>query len=105
MPDVHQFIVDVADAGRRLDVFLAHASGLSRARVQELIERGAVLVGGSPQKPRHALRIGARVTLAVPDPEPLALTPEPIPLDILYEDEDLLVLDKPAGLVVHPGAG
>ena len=105
MPDVRQFIVDGADAGRRLDVFLAHASGLSRARVQDLIERGAVLVGGHPQKPRHALRIGERVTVAVPDPEPLALTPEPIPLDILYEDEDLLVLNKPAGLVVHPGAG
>src|SRR5512146_2353939 len=105
MPDVRQFIVDAADAGRRLDVFLARASGLSRARVQDLIDRGDVLVGGHPQKPRHALRIGERVTVAVPDPEPLALTPEPIPLDILYEDEDLLVLNKPAGLVVHPGAG
>ncbi len=105
MPDVRQFIVDAADAGRRLDVFLARASGLSRARAQDLIDRGDVLVGGHPQKPRHALRVGERVTLAVPDPEPLALTPEPIPLDILYEDEDLLVLNKPAGLVVHPGAG
>jgi 23S rRNA pseudouridine1911/1915/1917 synthase len=73
--------------------------------VQNLIERGAVLVGDHPQKPRHALRTGERVTVTVPDPEPLALTPEPIPLDILYEDEDLLVLNKPAGLVVHPGAG
>lgn len=105
MPDARQFIVDAADVGRRLDVFLARASGLSRARVQELIERGAVLVEGHPQKPRHALRIRERVTLTVPDPEPLALAPEPIPLDILYEDEDLLVLNKPAGLVVHPGAG
>src|SRR5512143_3599521 len=105
MPDVRQFNVGAADAGRRLDVFLAQASGLSRARVQDLIERGAVLVDGHPQKPRHALRIGERVTVAVPDPEPLALTPEPIPLDILYEDEDLVVLNKPAGLVVHPGAG
>ncbi len=105
MPDVRQFTVDAADAGRRLDVFLARASGLSRARVQDLIDRGDVLVGGHPQKPRHALRIGERVTVRVPDPEPLALTPEPIPLDILYEDEDLLVLNKPAGLVVHPGAG
>jgi 23S rRNA pseudouridine1911/1915/1917 synthase len=105
MPDVRQFIVDATDAGRRLDVFLAHASGLSRARVQNLIERGAVLVGSHPQKPRHVLRTGERVTMTVPDPEPLALTPEPIPLDILYEDEDLLVLNKPAGLVVHPGAG
>ena len=105
MPDVRQFIVDATDAGRRLDVFLARASGLSRARVQDLIEQGHVLVGGHPQKPRHALRVGECVSVAVPDPEPLALAPEPIPLDILYEDEDLLVLNKPAGLVVHPGAG
>jgi len=105
MPDIREFIVDAAGVGRRLDAFLARASGLSRARVQGLIERGAVLVDGHPRKPRHALRIGERVTLAVPPPEPLALTPEAIPLDILYEDEDLLVLNKPAGLVVHPGAG
>lgn len=100
-----EFIAQPADAGQRLDVFVARASGLSRARVQDLIERGAVVVAGRPQKPRHAIRAGERVTLAVPDPEPLAFTPEPMPLAILYEDEHLLVLDKPAGLVVHPGAG
>jgi 23S rRNA pseudouridine1911/1915/1917 synthase len=103
--ELREFTVEEPDAGRRLDVFLAQVSGLSRARVQDLIERGAVLVAGHPQKPRHAVRTGERVTVAVPDLEPLALTPEPIPLDILYEDEDLLVLNKPAGLVVHPGAG
>ena len=100
-----EFIAEPADAGQRLDVFVARASGLSRARVQDLIERGAVLVAGHPQKPRHAIRAGEQVTLAVPDPTPLTLTPEPLPLAILYEDEHLLVLDKPAGLVVHPGAG
>jgi 23S rRNA pseudouridine1911/1915/1917 synthase len=105
MPDVRQFIVAPTDAGRRLDAFLARVSGLSRARVRDLIERAAVLVAGHPQKPRRAVRAGERVTLAIPDPEPLALTPEPIPLDVLYEDEHLLVLNKPAGLVVHPGAG
>ena len=106
MPDeVRQFSVDTADAGQRLDVFVARASGLSRARVRTLIDGGAVLVGGHPQKPRHAVHTGDQVTLTVPEPEPLALTPEPIPLDILYEDEALVVLNKPAGLVVHPGAG
>jgi 23S rRNA pseudouridine1911/1915/1917 synthase len=105
MPELHEFMVGDGEAGQRLDVFLARASGLSRARVQDLIERGAVLVGGHPQKSRHVMRASERVTLAVPALEPLALTPEPIPLDILYEDEHLLVLNKPAGLVVHPGAG
>ncbi len=105
MPDVRQFIVDPTGAGQRLDVFLARATGLSRARVHDLIEQGAVLVDGHPQKPRHVVRIGERATVVVPDPAPLSLSAEPIPLDILYEDEHLLVLNKASGLVVHPGAG
>jgi 23S rRNA pseudouridine1911/1915/1917 synthase len=105
MPDVRQFIVDAADAGQRLDVFVARVSGLSRARVQGLIEAGSVRVADHPQKPRYAVKPGDRVALTVPRAEPLALTPEPIPLEILYEDEHLLVLNKAAGLVVHPGAG
>jgi len=105
MPDVRQYIVDPAGAGQRLDVFLARVSGLSRARVQMLIEDGAALVAGRTQKPRYPVRAGDLVLLTIPPTEPLALTPEPIPLDILYEDEHLLVLNKPAGLVVHPGAG
>ena len=105
MPDVRQYIVDPAGVGQRLDVFLARVSGLSRARVQMLIEDGAALVAGRTQKPRYPVRAGDLVLLTIPPTEPLALTPEPIPLDILYEDEHLLVLNKPAGLVVHPGAG
>jgi 23S rRNA pseudouridine1911/1915/1917 synthase len=105
MSDVTQFAVGAHDAGQRLDVYLARASGLSRARVQDLIDQGAVLVDGHPQKPRYTVHAGERMTLVLPDITPLALTPEPIPLDILYEDEHLLVLNKPAGLVVHPGAG
>src|SRR5512137_2221320 len=105
MPDARQFLVDAADAGQRLDVFVARVSGLSRARVHALIEAGSVRVTDHPQKPRYAVKLGDRVVLTVPPAEPLALTPEPIPLEILYEDDHLLVLDKPAGLVVHPGAG
>jgi 23S rRNA pseudouridine1911/1915/1917 synthase len=105
MPDVRQFLVDAADAGQRLDVFVARVSGLSRARVQALIEAGSVRVTDHPQKPRYAVKPGDRVALTVPPAEPLALTPEPIPIEILYEDDHLLVLNKPAGLVVHPGAG
>src|SRR5512137_1756857 len=105
MPDARQFLVDAADAGQRLDVFVARVSGLSRARVHALIEAGSVRVTDHPQKPRYAVKPGDRVALTFPPTEPLALTPEPIPLAILYEDAHLLVLNKPAGLVVHPGAG
>ncbi|MFB3816019.1 MAG: RluA family pseudouridine synthase [Candidatus Methylomirabilales bacterium] len=106
MTDIrHCFTATPADAGTRLDAFLARVSGLSRARVQALIAEGRALVDGAPRKPRHLVTPGARVELSVPPPAPLALAPEAMPLDILYEDQDLLVLNKPAGLVVHPGAG
>jgi 23S rRNA pseudouridine1911/1915/1917 synthase len=100
-----EFIVPAATAGERLDVFLAHASGLSRARVQRLIEDGHVLVGGRSPKAGHRIGAGERIQLRIPPATRLDLTPEAIPLDILFEDEDLIVLNKPAGIVVHPGAG
>jgi len=103
--DLQEFIVSRADAGRRLDVFLAVASGLTRARVQRLIAGGHVLVAGRQVKPRHRVSAGERVELRIPPATPLLLIPEAIPLDILLEDGDLLVLNKPPGLVVHPGAG
>ena len=103
--DLREFIVTRAEAGQRLDVFLSGASGLSRARVQRLIEGGHVLVGGRPQKPRHPVTPGEQIQLRVPPATPLLLTPEAIPLDILHEDDDLIVLNKPPGMVVHPGAG
>jgi 23S rRNA pseudouridine1911/1915/1917 synthase len=103
--DLREFLVTQAEAGQRLDVFLAGASGLSRARVQRLIQAGQVLVGGHPQKPRHRVGPGERIQLHVPPATPLQLTPEAIPLDILHEDDDLIVVNKPPGMVVHPGAG
>ena len=102
---LQEFTVADREAGQRLDAFLARRSGLSRARVQRLIEDGHVLVAGHPQKSHHRVGPDEKVQLHVPPPEPLELTPEAIPLDILFEDEDLLVLNKPAGMVVHPGAG
>jgi 23S rRNA pseudouridine1911/1915/1917 synthase len=103
--ETREFVVDPKDAGKRLDVYLAQVSGLSRARVQGLIEAGDVLVAGHPQKARYLVRVGERIALTIPPAEPLDLSPEPMPLEILFEDEQLLVLNKPAGLVVHPGAG
>jgi 23S rRNA pseudouridine1911/1915/1917 synthase len=103
--DLREFIVSPAQAGQRLDVFLAGVSGLSRARIQRLIADGHVLVAGRPQKPRHRVSAGETVQLRIPPTTPLDLVPEAIPLDILHEDDDLIVLNKPAGMVVHPGAG
>lgn len=100
-----EFTVTAPQAGRRLDVFLSGASGLTRARVQRLIEDGQVLVGGHPQKASHRVSPGERILLRIPPAAPLRLAPEAIPLDILHEDDDLIVLNKPPGMVVHPGAG
>ena len=101
-----RFVVEPAAAGDRLDRFLqTRAPDLSRTRLQALIETGRVLVTGGHAKPSHRLRAGAEVTVEIPPPEPVALTPEPIPLDVVYENGDLVVVNKPVGLVVHPGAG
>jgi 23S rRNA pseudouridine1911/1915/1917 synthase len=103
--EVRRFVVAPPDAGLRLDVFLARASALSRARVQALIAEGRARVDGTPRKAGQAVAPGQKVELSVPPPVPLDLTPEAIPLDVLHEDEALVVVNKPAGLVVHPGAG
>jgi 23S rRNA pseudouridine1911/1915/1917 synthase len=100
------YVVGQADAGLRLDRFLqARAPALSRARLQGLIASGHVRVEGGRARASHRLRVGAQVTVHIPPPEPVALVPEPFPLDIVHEDAHLLVVNKPVGLVVHPGAG
>ena len=105
-PSRRSFVVEPAAAGTRLDRFLqARAPDLSRTRLQALIATGRVQVTRGHAKASHRLRAGVQVTVEVPPPEPVALTPEPIPLDVVYEDTDLLVVNKPVGLVVHPGAG
>jgi 23S rRNA pseudouridine1911/1915/1917 synthase len=92
--------------GERLDQFVARAlPELSRARVQRLIDEGLVTVEGRAPKASRRLSAGERVVVTIPPPEPLILEPEALPLRILYEDADLLVVDKPAGMPVHPGPG
>jgi 23S rRNA pseudouridine1911/1915/1917 synthase len=94
------------DSGTRLDVWLsARLPDLSRTRVKALVESGHVLVDGRPAKAAHRLRPAERVEVRVPALPPEELLPEPIPLHIVFEDEDVLVVDKPAGMVTHPGAG
>lgn len=93
-------------AGQRLDAFLAGAiPELTRAAVQRLIEGGLVLLGGAVPKASVKLRLGDLLSVEIPPPEPTAARAEDIPLEILYEDADLVVVNKPAGMVVHPGAG
>jgi len=90
----------------RLDLFLVQRhDGLSRSQIQRAVEEGRVRVNGCQTKTGHRLRTGDRVDLNIPPPRPSGLLPEAMALNILYEDAWLLVLDKPAGLVVHPAAG
>jgi 23S rRNA pseudouridine1911/1915/1917 synthase len=98
--------VDTAAAGMRLDRWLVTAvPELSRARLQALIDEGHVRIGGATSKAAHRLRGGEAVEIEIPPATPQELAPEPIALTIVHEDEDVLVVDKPAGMVVHPGAG
>jgi 23S rRNA pseudouridine1911/1915/1917 synthase len=98
--------VQTSDAGQRLDRFLAQAlPAFSRARLQTLIRENFVTVNGKPARPRDPVRARTVVEVREPEITKIDAQPESIPLDILFEDDDLLVLNKPAGLVVHPGAG
>jgi 23S rRNA pseudouridine1911/1915/1917 synthase len=101
-----ELIVTAGESPKRLDQFLANRDPyFSRTALQRLIEDGHITVGGQVVKPSHKVRPGDRIVLVVPRPEPIDIGPEPIPLVIVYEDESLLVLNKPAGLVVHPAPG
>ena len=101
----HLFIVSEADLGSRLDQFLAGATEFSRARLGRWLKNGLVLVNDQPRPASYRVRLGDRVSLTVPPPEPSGLAPEALPLDILYEDQDLILVNKPPGLVVHPAPG
>ncbi len=105
--EVIEFAVGPENAGQRLDLVLAATvDGLSRSRCQELVRSGAVAIGGATiVEPKHRVKPGDSVRIDVPaptDPEP---RPEPIELDILYEDASLIVVNKPAGMVTHPAPG
>jgi 23S rRNA pseudouridine1911/1915/1917 synthase len=98
--------VEAPATGARLDRWLVGAvPALSRARIQALIEAGHVRVDGVRRKPSHRVAAGQRVEIELPPPPTEELEPEPIALTVVHEDDDVLVLDKPAGMVVHPGAG
>ncbi len=101
-----EFIVTSEDAGQRLDRFLvSQLPALSRSRIQTLMDEGRVQVDAVARKASHRVESGEVVAVDVPDELPPGVESEPIPLDVLYEDEDVAVINKPAGMIVHPGAG
>ena len=97
----------IADlAGERLDAFLARSElGLSHSAVQKLMEEGCVRLGGRPGKKNDRLNVGDLVEVTIPEPKAVDVAPREMPLDIVYEDADVVVINKPKGLVVHPAAG
>ena len=97
----------IADtAGERLDAFLARSvDGLTRSSAQKLLEEGHVLRNGRPGKKNDKLNPGEEISVTIPEPKEVDIVAKEMPLDIVYEDEDVLVLNKPKGLVVHPAAG
>jgi 23S rRNA pseudouridine1911/1915/1917 synthase len=90
----------------RIDRYLSECKGIAtRAQVQRLLRSGNILVDGRPVKPSHRTHGGESVLVRIPDPEPSAMVAQSIPLNVVYEDRYLLVVDKPPGMVVHPGSG
>lgn len=100
-----RFLVLDEERGKRLDSFLVEKTGLTRSRVQQLIAQGAVLVDGVMSPKNHRLRPGEVVAAEVPPQQPAVPLPQDVPLRLLYQDDYLVVVSKPAGMVVHPSAG
>ena len=93
------------DAGKRLDAWLAERTELTRSAVQKLAEDGRVTAGGKPLTKNTRLTGTEAVSLLLPEPEAVEIVPQDIPLDVVYEDDDVIVVNKPKGLVVHPAPG
>ena len=106
MTEHHLLLVQPEDAGCRADVFIAdHLPGQTRSSVQKLMENGYVTLEGELVNKKYQIRPGDELTVEIPPPVGLDVLPEEMVLDIVYEDEDMLVVNKPKGMVVHPAAG
>jgi len=104
--ELKDILVSSRDAGKRVDKFLSGSSlNLSRSFIQKLIDDVSVKVNGMPVRPSYVLKENDRISVSIPPPKKLDVRPENIPIKVVYEDSDVIVLDKPAGLVVHPAAG
>ena len=99
-------IITAEESGDRIDALLARqAEELTRSAAQRLLERGMVLLGGRPVKKNYRCAAGDRFTVLLPEPDDMPLIAQDIPLDVVYEDQDVIVVNKPRGLVVHPAPG
>ena len=97
--------VDAADAGARIDKYLSERADLTRSAAVRLLEEGDVSVCGASVSKNYKVRVGDEIEIRCPEPEPDTALPENIPLDVVYEDADIIVVNKPVGMVVHPAAG
>ena len=105
MPQILNAVVDGADRGTRLDALLAAKFDLSRSAAERLLSEGAVEITGGESNKKYRVKGGEQITLTLPDPTPTEAQPEEIPLDVVFEDGDIVVVNKPQGMVVHPAAG
>jgi 23S rRNA pseudouridine1911/1915/1917 synthase len=104
VPEFHEFTVEVSES--RLDQYLAGLdTGMTRSQLSRLIVEGQALVNGRPAKPSSKVRASDSVSLSVPPPRPTGVVAQDIPVTVVYQDESVVVIDKPAGLAVHPGPG
>jgi len=106
LENIIKFEIDIDNVGERLDVFLAELiPDISRSRIQQLIkESGCILINGKSSKSAYKLKYGDEVIVRIPDAKPLELEPENIPLDIRYEDNNMIIVNKPTGMLTHPTA-
>ena len=105
MVRVKNIDVQISEAGKRIDIFLAKRTGITRSQIQRLITQGNVLINSKDVSQNYRLKSKDLISINIPDKETEGLLPEPIPLDILYKDNHLVVVNKPAGMVVYPAAG
>ena len=99
-------VIEATESAERIDALLARSvERLTRSAAQRLLEQGAVTLAGRPVKKNYKPAPGERLLVTLPEPEPAEPEPEDIPLDVRYEDEDLIVVNKPRGMVVHPAPG
>lgn len=104
--DIYEYLVKNSDAGQRIDKLLSiQLTDFSRSYIQKLLSNRAVLIHGQPIKSNYKVKEGDYIQVEIPEPEVLDVQPENIPLDIVYEDTDILIINKPKGMVVHPAAG
>ena len=99
------YIAEKADAGKRLDLFVSEHSDISRSSAAKLIESGNITVFGNASVKKYEIKEGDNVEINLPEPDISEALPEDIPLDIVYEDNDIIVINKPSGMVVHPAPG